>query len=72
MRKLGLIFLLIFVFVQGAIAAPVQLRLNHQNSGSVQTLEEDTVAVIELEVNPSTGYFWQADLQKNSNLHSKL
>ncbi|MGD9210935.1 MAG: C1 family peptidase, partial [Desulfobacteraceae bacterium] len=68
MRKLWWFFLFIFVFANGAIADPVKLRLNKQNAGTLLTLSSDTVAVIELEANPSTGYIWEAELPENGRL----
>lgn len=68
MRKSWWVFLLLFIFAQGAMAAPAQLIMNQQDTGSMIRLERDTVAVIELETNPSTGYFWQAELPENDCL----
>ena len=58
--------LIIFIFAPGVIAAPSHLILNQQNDRSVVRLERDTVAVIELEANPSTGYIWEANIPTNS------
>lgn len=68
MRRLWWIALLLFFFTQSAGAAPSQLIMNQENAGSMVRLESDTVAVIELEANPSTGYVWQADLSESGHL----
>ncbi len=68
MRKILLTTLFLFIFAHSVIAAPVNLRLNHQDAEALIQLERDTVAVIELETNPSTGYVWEADLPQNGPL----
>lgn len=68
MRKFWWILIILFLFAQGAIAAPLQWRLNHRNAGPWLKLKQNTVAVIELETNPATGFVWQAALPENGRI----
>lgn len=68
MRKFWWILLVILFLSHEAVAAPHQWRLNHRSAGSLLKLKRNTVAVIELEANPSTGYIWQENLPKNGRI----
>jgi uncharacterized protein YjdB/predicted secreted protein len=66
MRKCWWILFVIFFFAQGAFADPVLLPLDKSKNGKKSDLKRNMAAVIELEVNPSTGYTWQDTLPKNA------
>ena len=51
-----------------AVAAPQQMRLQARDAGKTFQLDQDTVAVIELDSQPSTGLGWRAGRGLNSGL----
>jgi C1A family cysteine protease len=51
-----------------AVAGPRQLQLQERNAGKTYQLEPDTVAVIELDSQPSTGHGWRAGRDMDSRL----
>lgn len=68
MRKYCWILLAIFFFAQGAVAAPLQWRLSQRNAGALLKLKSNTVAVIELDAHPSTGYVWDTNLPADGSV----
>ncbi len=68
MRRIWLSLLIIFLFAQGAAAGPLLKFLNHKNAGAWIKLNRSMVSVIELEVNPTTGEVWEAELPENKNI----
>jgi C1A family cysteine protease len=52
----------VLLLAQVAMAGPNHMRLNHQFAGKLTQLKQNSVAVIELESSPSTGFFWDAEL----------
>jgi C1A family cysteine protease len=51
-----------------ALAEPSQMRLQERDAGKTFQLRQDTVAVIELDSQPSTGHGWRAGRNLNSGL----
>jgi C1A family cysteine protease len=60
-----IVFLLITAM---AMAAPRQMRLQAGDAGKTFQLDQDTVAVIELDSQPSTGLGWRAGRELNNGL----
>jgi C1A family cysteine protease len=60
MKQITGTLLLFLILTCGAMAAPQKLFLGAGDTGTVVTLDQRTVAVIELWSNPSTGYGWRA------------
>jgi C1A family cysteine protease len=52
--------LVLLLITATAVAAPRQMRLHAGDAGKTFQLEQDTVAVIELDSQPSTGLGWRA------------
>ena len=52
--------LVLLLITATAVAAPRQMRLYAGDAGKSFQLEQDTVAVIELDSQPSTGLGWRA------------
>ncbi len=67
-RKYWWIILFVFLFAQGALAGPLQRIIKHGDTGSIIRLGRSTVAVFELEANPSTGYIWEPGLPEDGSV----
>lgn len=60
MKRVFFTLMFLLTFAYAAMAAPLELFLSDSDAGSLITLDQTTVAVIELDSNPSTGHSWQA------------
>ena len=65
LSSISMVFLLITAV---SVAAPRQMRVHARDGGKILQLEQDTVAVIELDSQPSTGLGWRAGRHLNSGL----
>ncbi|MEJ2659966.1 MAG: C1 family peptidase [Desulfobacteraceae bacterium] len=60
--------LVLLLITTVSVAAPRQMRVHARDVGKIMQLEQDTVAVIELDSQPSTGLGWRAGRDLNSGL----
>jgi inhibitor of cysteine peptidase len=60
MKRVFFTLMFMLTFPYATIAAPLELFLSDSDTGSLITLGQTTVAVIELDSNPSTGHSWRA------------
>jgi C1A family cysteine protease len=69
-KAIGLLsYALTFLLITATAAAgPKQMRIQEKDTGKTFQLDSATVAVIELDSQPSTGHGWRASPTSNSNL----
>lgn len=67
-KRLAGAMLLVLLCASAAMASPKKIFLSDGDAGSAVTLDEDTVAVIEMWSNPSTGFGWRPSLPVGHNI----
>ncbi len=68
MRRICLSLLMILLLAQGAAAGPLLKMLTHKDAGAWIKLKRSMVSVIELDINPTTGAVWEAELPEDKNI----